>query len=163
MSDDEQIEELRKAAAFVIETMGSKLDIELGYDDAGVRFLDGYIQRQHEQGDEAIRRNLVVPLGAFLGECLIRNANGQWKQDKHGWAVWFSNGNAAYPLTKVEKHLTNGAEAGDSVYGFYSLAVALFNRPGPLPEAVVVRGLTAGGSSSPSSSGKSKKPWWKFW
>ena len=39
----------------------------VGYDDRpGSRWLDGYIQRQHEQGDPAKRDGLVSTLGSFL-------------------------------------------------------------------------------------------------
>lgn len=59
----------------------------VGYSEAGVRWLDGYIQQQHEQGDAANREGLVSTLGSFLGECIIHNFGGQWADVEGFWCV----------------------------------------------------------------------------
>ena len=42
---------IRANAELVVSVAGDELKQEIGYDETGVRWLDGYIQRQHEQGD----------------------------------------------------------------------------------------------------------------
>jgi hypothetical protein len=56
------------------------LDMEVGFDEAGVTWLDGYIQHQHEQGNPANREGLVSTLGSYLGECIIQSYEGAWAQ-----------------------------------------------------------------------------------
>src|SRR5436853_269366 len=84
-----------------------------GYDEAGVRWLDGYVQRQHENGDPANREGLVNTLGSYLGECVIRTFGGEWAQDDGSWCVRFNDRNAVFPFAKVRKQLESGS--ADSV------------------------------------------------
>ncbi len=39
------------------------------------------------------------------------------------WAVLFPNGARAFPFTKVRKQLEAGLEGGDSIVGFYRVAI----------------------------------------
>lgn len=112
-------EELRRVAR-------EHMQVEVDYDLAGMRWLDGYIQRQHEKGDPATFHGQMNTLGAFFGECIIRNIGGEWARNEEYETVWvrFDDNNGAFPFNKVKKHLHNGAEEGDSVLGMYeSLSV----------------------------------------
>lgn len=98
----------------------------VGFDEVGGRWLDGYIQRQHERSDPANRDGLVSALGSFLGECIVRTFGGEWAEGDGTWYVRFDDRNVAYPLTKVAKHLEHGAE--DSVLSFFTAIPVVFRR-----------------------------------
>jgi hypothetical protein len=119
MTDDRSMEErIRSNAELVVSVACNQLGKDIGYDEAGVQWLDGYIQRQHEQGDPADRPGLVGTLGSFLGECIIRSLGGAWAQNLGVWCVQFDENNAAFPFAKVANQLDNGEE--DSVASFFS-------------------------------------------
>ena len=121
-------ERFREMAEKLIATMGAQSGLELGYDDASVEWVDGFIERQRVRfsGDEA--QGLVNVIGAFLGECVIANDGGRWREDEYGWGVFFDDGNAAYPFTKVRKQFDHGREGGDSVHSFYETTGVLLKQ-----------------------------------
>lgn len=121
---------LLESAEYVRGIARNNLQVEVNYDMEGVRWLDGLIQREHERNEPARRHGLIQVLGAFLGECIVRNIGGQW--EKYEDTVWVRLGkeSGVFPFHKVKKHLESGAAAGDSVLGFYH-AVAAMNL-GPL-------------------------------
>ena len=119
----------KELAGKLISTMLAQSGVELGYDDASVEWVDGFIERQRVrfQGDQA--NGLVNVIGAFVGECVIANYGGNWRADEDGaWGVYFDNDNAAFPFAKVRKQFDNGREGGDSVHSFYSTIPYLFLR-----------------------------------
>lgn len=120
------VERIRANAELVASVAAKQLGKGVGYDEAGVRWLDGYIQRQHEQGDRANQDGLVNTLGSFLGECIVRTFGGEWAEVDGSWCVRFDDRNAAYPFAKVAKHLEHGAE--DSVLSFFTAIPVLFRR-----------------------------------
>lgn len=121
------IEHIRQNAALVQSVASEQLNVEVGFDRNAVEWLDGYITRQHEQGDPGNFAGLVSTLGSFLGECILHTYGGQWANDEHGWCVRFDAKNCAYPFAKVEKHLQNGPE--DSVLSFFDTIPLLFKKP----------------------------------
>ena len=129
------------ANAELVRTVAKEqLGVDVACDEAGVRWLDGYINRQHESASDELKDQLVNTLGSFLGECIRHTYGGQWASDPQSgsWCIQFSAGNAAYPFSKVRKQLQNGAD--DSVLPFFTAMPALF----------------------PTAKSASK-PWWKFW
>lgn len=125
MSDEmSMVEKLRDNAALVVSIAREQLDEEVGYDESGVEWLDGYIQRQHEQGDPKNRRGLVSTLGSYLGECIVHSFGGEWANADGTWCIRFDDRNAAYPFAKVAKHLEDGE--GESVLSFFTLIPKLF-------------------------------------
>lgn len=97
---------------------------EIAYDLAGVTWLDGFLQRQHEHGDPGLRDQLVSICGSFLGECIVRCYGWSWSNDNGGWCVSKDQDNAAYPFAKVDKQLEFGAE--DSVLSFFTSIPLVF-------------------------------------
>lgn len=127
MTDDlPMLQRIRANAELVVSVAVRQLGESIDYDEAGVRWLDGYIQRQHEQGDPANRGGLVNTLGAFLGECIVQSFGGAWAEVDGVWCVRFDDGNAAFPFAKVAKHLEHGA--GDSVLSFFTMIPLVFRR-----------------------------------
>jgi hypothetical protein len=127
MADDlPMVDRIRANAELVVSVAARQLGEAVWYDEAGVRWLDGYIQRQHEQGDPANRDGLVSTLGSFLGECIVRTFGGEWDEVDGSWCVRFDDRNGAYPFAKVAKQLDNGAE--DSVLSFFTAIPVVFRR-----------------------------------
>jgi hypothetical protein len=115
-----------------------RTELNLQYDAASVKFIEGFIERNKSSFDKEESNGLIHSLGCFLGQCIIENYGGQWQVDKEtdSVAVVFDNNNKAYPFAKVSKQFDNGLE--DSVYSFYSVIPTVFKL------------------------GKKRKPWWKF-
>ncbi len=81
------LEMIRANADLVLREARENLGQDVGYDEAGVRWLDGYIQRRHDSGavgDDP--SGLTNTLGSFLGECIAQSykavsvhaENGDW-------------------------------------------------------------------------------------
>jgi hypothetical protein len=122
---ESMLDRIRANAALVISLASKELGQDVGFDEAGVRWLDGFIQRQHDHGDPAIRTGLTQTLGSYLGECVLQCFGGSWAEDADGrLGVRFSEGNYAFPFAKVEKQLSNGAE--DSVLSFFRAIPLVF-------------------------------------
>ena len=127
LSEDDQVpDEIIKNAVLVASMATKESGGPIGYDEAGVRWLDGFIQGQHEQGDPGLRDGLISPLGSYLGQCIVKTFGGRWHWDGENWGVAFSDGNAAMPFNKVAKQLAYGHEGGDSVMTFFTAIPAVF-------------------------------------
>lgn len=115
---------LRENAALVLSTARNDLQQDIGYDEAGVRWLDGYVQRLHERGDTELNAKVVSTLGAYLGECIIQSHGGAWAELDGQWGVQFDERNAVFPFNKVSKQLTAGAE--ESVLSLFTVIPVVF-------------------------------------
>lgn len=112
------LEMIRANAEFVLNEARGNLGQDIGFDADGVRWLDGFIQRQHDGGAIDDPSGLVNTLGSFLGECIVQTYGGAWQETEHGWAVVVGDNFEVYPFNKVHKHLTEGA--GDSVLSLFN-------------------------------------------
>jgi hypothetical protein len=117
----ENLEAIKANAALVLKTFEQQ---NLAYDEASVKWLDGYIERNRLDWDETGAEKLVSILGSFLGECIRLNFGGEWQMTENGLAVAFFDGNAAFPFNKIRKQIHNGSE--DSIASFYSSIPILF-------------------------------------
>jgi len=133
---------IAKNAELVRSTASQKLGVTANYDIEGVRWLDGFINGQHLAASDEVKERLVQTLGSFLGECIRKTYGGEWVDESGSWEIRFSQGNAAYPFTKVGKQLQNGPE--DSVLSMFTAIPALF-----FAQIAV---------DTPR-----RKPWWKLW
>lgn len=122
------IEHICHNAQLVQRIARDQLNVDVGFDRDAVEWLDGYITRQHEQGDPNNVDGLVSTLGSFLGECITQTYNGEWFEDDHGWCVRFDEKNAVYPFSKVRKHLENGPE--DSALSLFEMIPLVFKHAG---------------------------------
>jgi hypothetical protein len=118
-------DEFKRHARFLIDTFSRELGVTLRYDEQSVEYLDGYIARNRagiRKKTEGQYSGVVNTIGSFLGECIIANYGGQWKQSETGvWGVYFDDKNAVFPFVKVEKALGPEGEF-DSIASFYSLS-----------------------------------------
>ena len=118
-------EQFKHLAETLISTMSKQAGVELAYDAASVAWVDGFVERQRERfaGEEA--GGLVNVIGAFVGECIIANFGGRWRESDGTWGVFFDEGTAAFPFAKVRKQFDNGRAGGDSVRSFYESVPAI--------------------------------------
>lgn len=132
-----------KANAELVRTIArEKMSLSINYDEDGVRWLDGYIDRQRDSADDDTKRGLVNTLGSYLGECVRQTYGGEWIQNPElGWGVRINEKLTAFPFNKVQKQLANAD--GDSVLGFFTAIAPLLN-------------------GNPAAS-PPPRPWWKFW
>jgi hypothetical protein len=101
--------------------------VSLRYDKKSVEYLDDYIRRGRSYFKTKADgpRGLLNTIGSFLGECIIANHGGHWKQDESGnWGVYFDDKNAVFPFVKVQKALAPDGEF-DSIASFYDLSKML--------------------------------------
>ena len=137
------LEMISANAYLVVAAAQDELGRDVGLDADGVRWLDGYVQRLHDQGGVDEPEALCDRLGAFLGECIIQAYGGRWQEDEHGWAILLAGDLAVYPFNKTYKHLAYGAE--DSVLSlFNSIPALIAHTEGANAEA----GLSDAGSGS---------------
>jgi len=142
-------EKILANAELVRSVAQEELDIDASYDEAGVRWLDQYIERQRDAASESTKERLPNTLGAYLGECIRQSFGGEWIEDQEGgWAVQITPRLSVFPFNKVRKQLAQAQ--GDSVLGLYTSIPALLRRPDAAPQA-----------SAAAASGQ--RPWWKLW
>ena len=119
MNEDLSPQEMIRANAEMMLAVARKeFDPHIGFDAAGVHWLDGYIQGLVEKGDVEATEELCDNLGSYLGTCIIETYGGAWQDTEHGWAVVLDGDLAVFPFNKTLKHLTEGA--GDSVLGLFN-------------------------------------------
>ena|SRR2546425_8322154 len=119
--------ELTALANSLISIAAQNLGVKLGFDEKSVEWLDGYIQRIRLNVDEASIEGLSNSIGAFLGECVIANYGGSWRQSDDGaWGVFFDEKNAIFPFAKAQKQIMNGHE--DSILSMYTMIPLVFNK-----------------------------------
>ncbi|WP_092127025.1 hypothetical protein [Polaromonas sp. YR568] len=121
------------------------------YDDAGVRWLNKYINTLRGIASEESKEKLTDSLGAFLGECICRTFNGQWVEYPKGeWMVRVDPGVSVYPFRKARKQLAG--EETNSVADLFDAIPAMRTK------------LTASQNADDETRGKARsQPWWKFW
>jgi len=121
---------IRANADLVAAQLSGPAGFQLGFDERSVEWIDGFVERQRARDDfeMGVVRSLSEKLGCFLGEALRAAIGGEWIETEKGLAVVFSDGNAAFPLTKVRKHFANGSD--DSIDSFYRTAITLFGGRG---------------------------------
>ena len=117
MTQDEMI---AANARLVIETMSGAAGFDLGYDEASLGWVSGFIDRQREgwlaDGSAEKMRSI---LGSYAGAVVIAQHGGAWVQDDGGLAVEVREGFRMYPLNKVGKHIEHGEE--DAIIGWYQV------------------------------------------
>src|SRR3989442_10736871 len=98
--------EIKALANIVISTASEMVGVQLQFDKASVEWLNGYIERIRPNLDQASTEGFANSVGAFLGECIIANYGGVWRQSDDGtWGVFFDEKNAVFPFAKAQKQL----------------------------------------------------------
>jgi hypothetical protein len=150
------MEDRIKANAELVRRVAlENMNVEVSYDLDGVRWLEGFINKQRSEATDEVKRKLSSTLGAYLGECIRQTYGGDWVQDpERGWSVRIEGINV-FPFNKVQKQLAAGEDDGESVMGLFTAVAAILANSGK--PAALPRDLPS--EDIPSS----KKTWWKFW
>lgn len=86
---------------------------EFTYDVVNAEHLDPWVDefRTSDASDE-VTHNVIMGLGAYVGELIVRNGGGQWAYDadEHAPVVRLNNDLECYPLNKVAKRIHVGPE-----------------------------------------------------
>ena len=119
-------EKLKELAARFIAITAAEIGVGLRYDEESVEWVEGYIERIRS----SVGEDSVVPIsnliGSFLGECVIANYGGHWREMDGSWGVCFDEQNCVFPFAKVQKQFISGRGGGDSILGFYTIIPVIF-------------------------------------
>jgi hypothetical protein len=146
----DQLDAIRLNAELVVQQMQPLSGLDFNYDAESIRWLDGYINRQRQEVDDATRTRLTSVLGSYLGASIINTYGGNWGQVEGEMAVVFDDNNAVFPFAKTGKQFANGPE--DSIYSMFTTIPVVF---GVVPQNPAEAGSAAVGTPA--------KPRWKFW
>src|SRR5215813_12167723 len=133
MSAKSPEEAIRANAKLVLDKFRSVsgLGARFGYNRESVVWVDGFIERYRSKPDFTIESAamLVQVIGSYLGECVIREYGGEWREHEDGWGVFFDEKNAVFPFVKVHKQFQQGLDGGESILGFFDLiGPVIFNK-----------------------------------
>jgi hypothetical protein len=126
--EGERLAQIKANVEFALQEFRELADKDVALDAASVAWVEGFIEtaRGRYVGLEGgVPEGLIGLIGSYLGEAIIAETNGHWIEDDAGrLAVAFPNGDAVYPFDKVEKQFELGVAGGESVLGFYTVAVS---------------------------------------
>jgi hypothetical protein len=73
------MEDRIKANAELVRRVAlENMNVEVSYDLDGVRWLEGFINKQRSEATDEVKRKLSSTLGAYLGECIRQTYGGDW-------------------------------------------------------------------------------------
>ncbi|MEU6780376.1 hypothetical protein ABZ912_14325 [Nonomuraea angiospora] len=123
---EQELQQIEANVSLAIDQLGPLSDVDFGLNEESVEWVEGFIERQRSRPEldlEQIAR-LVGVLGSFLGASLAAATGGRWqKSEDEGWGVLLPDGSTAFPFAKVRKQFRAGVEEGESIAGFYRIAV----------------------------------------
>ncbi|MEQ8820161.1 MAG: hypothetical protein RLY93_07925 [Sumerlaeia bacterium] len=123
---DEQIREqiaAFPAAADSIVSVTRKLNgVELDYSRESLVELDRIISEMWPEKPPAMLEQMILGMGAYLGETMVRNLGGQWVYEQdYGFVIVLKGQEGeemkSLPMNRVHKRFVNGME--DSLSFFY--------------------------------------------
>src|SRR5690348_1306761 len=93
---------IRANAELVVRTLGSvsPLKEKFGYDRASLAWVDEYIERSRRNSAPGSREKIAQIIGCYLGECVIAQFGGEWRNKENEWGVFFDDSNGIFPLNK---------------------------------------------------------------
>jgi hypothetical protein len=99
--------------------------LNIKYNAKGVKFLEGFIERNKTQIEKEEWNGLINSCGAFLGQSIIENYGGKWiKEESEQICIAFDEKNKVFPFSKVSKQFENGLE--DSIYSMFSILPTVY-------------------------------------
>ncbi|GAA2905146.1 hypothetical protein GCM10010517_71300 [Streptosporangium fragile] len=135
--NEQELAQIQANVNLAIDQLGPLSDVDFGLNRESVEWVEGFIERQRSRTDFDLEQIgvLVGVLGSFLGACIVAATGGSWhRSDDDGWGVLLPDGSTAFPFAKVRKQFRDGVEEGESIAGFYRIAVD-FIATGKLREA----------------------------
>lgn len=108
-------EQFKHYAQIHIDTTKDVFGVELDFEEKSVLELDDLIQKGWPDGVPAMLDNVVLLIGSFLGEAIIKIIGGEWESTAEGWGIRINNATLMV-FSKVKKRLLNGMEDSISFY-----------------------------------------------
>ncbi|MBB2914273.1 hypothetical protein FHS43_005585 [Streptosporangium becharense] len=124
--EEQELSQIQANVRLAVDQLGPLSEVDFGLNRESVKWVEGFIERQRSQPDFDLERigGLVGVLGSFLGACIVAATGGRWhRSDDDGWGVLLPDGSTAFPFAKVHKQFRDGVEEGESIAGFYRIAV----------------------------------------
>ena len=123
-ADDQRLAGIKANVEFAIAEFGKLSDVPFALDKSSVTWVEGYIERMRLRLTEPPAGGLVSVIGSFLGQAIIAASDGQWDEDpERGIGIKFARGDWCFPFAKVKKQFAEGLDGGESILGFYNIAV----------------------------------------
>jgi len=91
----------------------------LGFDRAGVRWLDRYIEANRGALGDELTAEFVQFMGCYYGECLIAEFGGRWEQSSDQVGIRMERLGFTYPFNAVSRHVEIGSAASVGA-GFFA-------------------------------------------
>ena len=109
------------------EQVRQQLNIK-DFDAEGVAHLANFVQAQRGQLGDAERPGVIMALGCFLGQCLVRVYGGEWGTGRDGTTgVGLANRFFFNPFHLVDAQLNEGESA--SVAAFFASVPSRLQTP----------------------------------
>jgi hypothetical protein len=121
-TDDDVARAMAQFAEIFVETSGQEGHV-LGWDAGSAQKLDELCEVfLASRPEKETMRSMIMAMGAYLGELIVRNGGGRWTYDReHNVAVVeLPQHGLCFPHSKVAKRLTHGEEHG--LWAFYEYA-----------------------------------------
>ncbi len=80
----------------------------IGFDRAGVRWLNRYIEDHRATLTDELAAEFVQFMGCFYGECLIAEFGGRWERSSDLLGVRMDRLGFTYPFKAVSRHVELG-------------------------------------------------------
>lgn len=130
----------------------------IDYNLEGIKIIETEIndnRAHYEQKSDKEKQHISYKIGSFIGVCMVKNYNGTWIENKHGFCIKIRSYTVS-PISKVYKFIS-AQGLFDSISSFYEIA-------GVFDEIVAASQLnTTKKASTIPESHVNKKSWWQFW
>jgi hypothetical protein len=120
---DEDVAEAMHGLAVIFVEGSAQEGYEFGWDADSANRLDELCDAfLAGRPDKAVVDSMIMSMGAYLGELIVRNAGGRWTyhQEQQAAAVETGQQQLCFPHNKVAKRLARGEEHG--LWAFYEYA-----------------------------------------
>lgn len=103
-----------------------RIHLKLSYDADSVKRVEEFIEQTKSHLNSDAQQGLANSMGAFLGQCIIKNYGGRWLSDEKFKTICVAlpSGDRLYPFAKTAKQFENGLE--DSIYSFFTVIPTVF-------------------------------------
>jgi hypothetical protein len=115
---------MARLAEIFVRGTSAELEINIGWSEQDAANLDGLCEAflRSEPPDE-VKHSMVMSMGAYLGEIIIRASGGRWGYDSdlREAVIETGDGLLGWPHSKVAKRFEQGPK--HSLYQYYRYAV----------------------------------------
>lgn len=133
-ADQETASAMASLATAFVQGVAEETGLSLGWTESDAARLDDLCEAfLRSRPSKAVKHSMIMSMGAYLGELIIRNTRGRWRYHRARREAVFLTADdlEGYPHSKVAKRLDTGPE--HNLLAYYVYAV----RHEVLPDAVL--------------------------